>query len=242
MMAAISCSGNLSTSIWAPRPGSNLQAIGEIGLPDGVFSGVGSGGFHGDVFVDVTVEDNSIVDITVTDHAETPEIGGTAFGHIIRRMMQRQSTGIDAIAGATKTSQALINAVEDALVSGGAELAVLRAGGAMPSAVTVAPTKTYTLGSEPSPHGPFTPGTYEGFGLGGYIGAITLAVTFSESHITAIEITHSDETPIFANPAFEVLLPGVLLAQTYEIDTFTGATYASRTFLAAVQDTVEQAQ
>jgi uncharacterized protein with FMN-binding domain len=241
VMTAVSCSGNLSTSIWAPRPGSNLQAIGAIGLPDGVFSGVGTGGFHGDVSVEVTIKDDAIVDITITAHNETPEIGGTAFGHIIKTVMQRQSTGIDAVAGASRTSQALINAIEDALVSGGAELAVIRAGGATPE-VAAEPAKVYTIGSEPSAHGPFFPGTYEGFAEGGFNGAITLEVTFSETHITAIEITESDETPMIAGPAFDVLIPSVLLNQTYELDTVSGATYASRTFLAAVQDAVEQAQ
>ena len=89
--------------------------------------------------------------------------------------------------------------------------------------------------------GPFTPGTFEGSCLYGYIGEIRVAVTFDATRITALEVTYCRETPVFANPAYDALIPRVLQSQTYLVDIFTGATVTSESFLAAVRDAILQA-
>ena len=236
IMALAACTGDLSTSIWAAAPLEQVE--GAIDLPDGVFSGVGSGGFGGDIYVDVTIESNAIVDITVTAHSESPLFAGPVFNQVIPTIMARQSTGLDVIAGATYTFIALVAAVEDALVSGGADLAALREGpavGGVVGAPAVAPGAGAALG------GPFTPGTFEGIGAGGYYGDIHVAVTFDATRITAIEVTYSNETPMFANMAFNTLIPLILQVQTYDVDIVAGATYTSDAFINAIMDAVDQA-
>jgi len=230
------CTGDLSTSIWAAAPLEQVE--GAIDLPDGVFSGIGTGGFGGDIYVDVVIEGNAIVDITVTAHNESPMFAGPVFNQVIPTIMARQSTGLDVIAGATETFNALIAAVEDALVSGGADLASLREGpaGAAPGTQAgVGAPAAVALG------GPFTPGTFEGIGGGGYYGDIHVAVTFDETRIIAIEVTYSNETPMFANMAFGTLIPLMLQVQTYDVDIVAGATYTSDAFINAVIDAVDQA-
>jgi len=230
VMAA--CTGNLDTSIWAAAPWEQLE--GAIDLPDGVYSGVGTGGYGGNIYVDVSIAGNSITDITVTAHSESQLFATSVFGRLIPEIVARQSTGLDVIAGATYTFNALIAAVEDALVSGGADLAGLREG--PPAAAGAAGGE----GGE-SELAPFIPGTFEGIGTGGYYGDIHVLVTFDTSRILSLEVTHSDDTPLFADLAFSTLIPRVLQAQTYVVDIVAGATYTSDAFLNAVMDAVDQA-
>ena len=232
-LAMTACTGDLSTSIWAAPP--LVQVEGAIGLPDGVYSGVGTGGFGGNIYVDVTVGGNAITDITVTAHNESQLFADQVFSRLIPEIMARQSTGVDTIAGATETFNALVAAVEDALVTGGADLASLREGPPV-----AAPAGGQAAGGA-SELGPFMPGTFEGIGIGGYYGDIHVAVTFDASRILALEVTHSDDTPMFANMAFSALIPRVLQAQTYDVDIVSGATYTSDAFLNAIMDAVDQA-
>ena len=89
--------------------------------------------------------------------------------------------------------------------------------------------------------GPFTPGTFEGIGAGGYHGDIHVAVTFDEADIIALEVTYCNETPAFAAMTYDTLIPRVLQAQTYQVDIVVGATATSVGFLGAIQDAVRQA-
>ena len=233
-MTFAACTGDLSTSIWAAAPLKQME--GAIGLPDGIYSGVGSGGFGGDIYVDVTIEADAISDITVTGHNESLLFANQVFNLLIPTIMARQATGIDIIAGATYTSVALIAAIEDALVSGGAVLADLRAGPGIPALAAAEGAQA----AAPAGFGPFTPGTFEGVGRG-YYGDIHLAVTFDETSIITIEVTQSEDTPLFAGMAFNTLIPRVLLAQTLEVDIVAGATYSSDGFIYALIDAVNQA-
>jgi fumarate reductase flavoprotein subunit len=221
LITMAACRGDLSTSIWAPRPGLGpVQAIGQIDLPDGVYAGIGTEGFGGDVHVEVTITNNAIVAVAVTEHNETPAFANSAFSHVIGDMILTQSTGVDTVSGATKTSGAFIRAVEDALVSNGADLAAVRAGRPLLS---------------------FVPGTFGGVGTGGFGGDVYADVTFSENAILAITVTAHNETPAFANSVFNQLIPMILSHQTARVDVVAGASETSGAFLAAVQDAIRQA-
>jgi uncharacterized protein with FMN-binding domain len=110
-----------------------------------------------------------------------------------------------------------------------------------PRGVAVAAGATIIIGDAGN-LGPFTPGTFEGTGPVGHYDVVRVAVTFDETRMIALEVTYSIETPVFAAPAFGTLIPRVLLAQTYAVDTFSGATETSVAFLGAVQDAVQQAR
>ena len=79
-----------------------------------VFTGEAEGA-HDMVYVEVTMEDGLIVDIDV-EHNETEEVVDPAFDELIPQIIENQSTeGIDVVSGATYSSEALFEAVEDAL-------------------------------------------------------------------------------------------------------------------------------
>ena len=95
--------------------------------------GTYTGSFQGQndlVEVEVTVSENAIESVTVTAHQETPGIGAplTEEGYegdipivlLPQTIVEQQSIGVDGVAGATFTSNAIKNAVKDALTQAGA--------------------------------------------------------------------------------------------------------------------------
>jgi len=73
-------------------------------------------GFGGDIKVSVTVENGKITELTVDAPSETAEIGGKAIPDITNAIIAKGSVdGVDTVAGATYTSEGVINAVKAAL-------------------------------------------------------------------------------------------------------------------------------
>lgn len=229
--------GRLSDSIWTPTP----MAVGPravLSLTPGTFRGTGTGGFYGDIIVDVTVDNTGILDIEIVYERETPAFGAMVYPRLIPLMIAINSTGVNVVTGATMTSRALINAVEDAMLQAGADLASLRAGAAADAADAAGDAAVVAAAAA---LGPFNPGTFTGVGFG-YYDEVHVAVTFDASRITAIEVVFENETPMFAMMAFSALIPEVLQAQTYDVDIVSGATYTSEGFLDAIHDAVGQAR
>lgn len=68
-------------------------------------------GYHGPVKFDVTFDDSQITDIKVVEEEETEGIGSAALPVMIERILAAHGTGVDAVTGATITSDAVITAV-----------------------------------------------------------------------------------------------------------------------------------
>ncbi|HPT82512.1 MAG TPA: FMN-binding protein [Limnochordia bacterium] len=86
----------------------------EEGLKDGVYVGRAQG-FGGEVVVDVTISGGRITAIAVRPHDETPFIAGPAIETLVAKMIETQSPEVEAVSGATYTSNALIAAVKQAV-------------------------------------------------------------------------------------------------------------------------------
>ncbi len=83
------------------------------GLKDGLYRGKGIG-YGGEMVVEVSVQDEKIVDIEVTEHNETPFVAGPALKRIIPAVIEEQNL-VDIISQATFTSEGLLEAIQDAL-------------------------------------------------------------------------------------------------------------------------------
>lgn len=82
---------------------------------DGVYRATASGKF-GDVTVTVTVEDGQIAGITVGSTSESPAMATKAREVVIPQILEQQGVDdIDLATGASCTSQAIVDAVADAL-------------------------------------------------------------------------------------------------------------------------------
>jgi fumarate reductase flavoprotein subunit len=84
-------------------------------------------GRNGIIKVEVTVSDKSIESIKLLESSETEGIGDTAIESLIKDILAKQSIGLDAVSGATVTSEAFLKAVEDALNQAGGDLDALKA-------------------------------------------------------------------------------------------------------------------
>lgn len=91
-------------------------------VPEGSYTGTAEG-YHGDLTVTTEIDqDGKIVGITIGQHTETDGIGTVAAEKIPRRIMEAQSLDVDAVSGATVTSEGVIEAVADSLKAAGADL------------------------------------------------------------------------------------------------------------------------
>ena len=72
-------------------------------------------GFGGPVKVKVTMDGDKIANIEVLSHGETAGVSDPAFKTVPDAIIAAQSTEVDAAAGATVSSKAIMAAVEDAL-------------------------------------------------------------------------------------------------------------------------------
>ena len=72
-------------------------------------------GYAGSIQVEVTKLGTKITSIQVLDSSDTPGLSTQAFEVIIQRVIEKQSTDVDVVAGATKSSRGLLEAIDDAL-------------------------------------------------------------------------------------------------------------------------------
>lgn len=103
------------------------KETGEIAFKAGAYEGRAEG-YNGDVVLSVTFGENTIDDIQVVESAETAHVGDIAYDIMFEEIKSFTSTGVDVVAGATFTSRAVLNAVNDAAAQAGCDVAALQAG------------------------------------------------------------------------------------------------------------------
>ena len=69
-------------------------------------------GISGDVTVRMTFSTDRITDVVIDASGETPGIGGKAAIELQKRLMATQNAGLDAVSGATVTSDAIARAAQ----------------------------------------------------------------------------------------------------------------------------------
>ena len=174
-------------------------------------------GYGGELVVEVTIgSDGDISSIEIIEHSESEDIGEPAFDKIPQAIIDNQDTDVDVLSGATKTSEAIITAVERALAD---------------RDVTVEPE------DDVEPDFTISDGTYTGIGSGFY-DDIEIEVTVEDGLITEIQVLAHEDVPDNAEPAFDKLIENVIATQSIEKDTISGATYSSEGFLEALADAV----
>ena len=87
-------------------------------IKDGSYT-ASSDGNNGPVEVAVTIEGGKIASVEIVNNAETPEIAGTVFEKFPAMIVEHQTLKIDAVSGATNTSNAVLNAVADCIKQAG---------------------------------------------------------------------------------------------------------------------------
>ncbi len=99
----------LSTCKTAPKIG---QPLSQDALIDGVYEGYYKTGLNA-ASVEVTIENRQIKRIKILNHDAWK--GKKAEPVIVKRIIEQQSTNVDAVSGATNSSHVIMNAVQKAV-------------------------------------------------------------------------------------------------------------------------------
>lgn len=90
---------------------------GRFAVADGTYEGTGNG-FRGTTSVSVTVENGVITDITINSYADDTAYFTRAQDTVISEIISTQSLDVQAVSGATFSSNSIMDAVADALGAG----------------------------------------------------------------------------------------------------------------------------
>ena len=188
-------------------------------------------GFGGPVQAEVTVAGDKIIALSLTGEGETPEIGGAAMSSLTEAITAAQTLeGVDAVSGATITSEAVFSAVKSAM---GIETAEEETKAEETKAEETKAEETEAVKEELEGA---LKGTAKGFG--GEIQA--QAVVDENGTITALILTGEGETPEIGGTAMEELTGAIMEKGTVEgVDAVSGATVTSEGVFAAVKAAVE---
>lgn len=203
---------------------SSAMVLGLVGCSSssgkytaGTYTGT-SKGHSSDVTVTATFSSSEITKVELDVSGETESIGGVAADELVEQIMEKQSSDIDGVSGATETS----NAVKAALAS-----TIKQATGSESSEKTALKDGTYTESAE-------------SFGV---TGLMTGEVTIKDNKITDIKITEESDsaTGQWFEVAEEKLIPRIIDAQDIGVDSITGATTSSGAIKNIVSQAIDEA-
>ncbi|SHM17950.1 FMN-binding protein [Ruminococcus flavefaciens] len=216
---------------------------------DGTYKGSGNG-FRGKTEVTVTVESGVITDITVDSYKDDKEFFQKAKSGVIADIIKSQSTDVDAVSGATFSSNGIIEAVKNAL---GEEISEVTETATEQSrkqkkhseATTeaVAPKAETTTESATSDDnniasdtaGQYADGVYTGTG-NGFRGATNVTVTVENGEITEITVNSYSDDDKFFSRAESGVITSIIKSQSTDVDAVSGATFSSNGIKEAVAD------
>ena len=206
--------------------------VPEGGYKDGTYQGSGTG-FGGTITVQVTVSDGKITAVDILSASgETGSYFASAQG-VVSKVLSSQSPNVDAVSGATYSSNGIIQAVQNALSQAG------NSDSATPAA-TPTPTPKPAKKPKKDTSVSYKDGVYEGQAEG-FDGTVTVKVTIKNGKIKKISNTNTD-TPEFFYKAWKTIKSNVISRQsTSEIDTVSGATFSSNGILGALSQALSKA-
>jgi fumarate reductase flavoprotein subunit len=195
---------------------SASSAASEAGIyTPGTYTGTGMSDALGHkVTVEVTVSASAIEDIKIVEEDFDFDDPFESMPAAIKEAGTTE--GIDSVSGSTETSNAIIQAVNEALDKAAGK--VVESDGTLK----------------------FTAGTYTGTG-NGYNGPVEVSVTFSEDKMEKIEVTASQETAHVGDVAFDILPDLMIEANGTGVDNVSGATFSSGALRSAVNAAAEAA-
>lgn len=126
MLAGAALGSTALYGIVGPSAQALAEETGSALYTAGTYTAVAQGK-KGPVTVEVAFSDDAIESVRVIDHDDTPRIAGVPFERIPQQIVEYQSLGIDTVTGATLSSIAVLNAVEDCVEQAGGDVAALRA-------------------------------------------------------------------------------------------------------------------
>ncbi len=170
-------------------------------------------GFGGDVTVTMAFDASGITGVKAEGAKETEGIGSKAVEQMPELILSAQSAQVDAVAGATITSKAILEAAESCVAQAMGEV---------------------------KEEGALVKGTYTAKAAGFY-GPFDVTVTVSDTAIQDIQVGENAETADLGGRAMEIMKADMIAGNTAMVDSVSGATLTSAAFRNAVADALKSA-
>ena len=212
---------------------------------DGTYYGTGKG-FAGTMKVKVDISGGKIASISIVSTKDGDSYVKSA-SSLLDTIVEKQSTNVDTVSGATFSSRGIIAAVRSALSQaavsdnttgnntdkqGAAETSGNDRNDENSSGSVTEQTAEGTL--------PYVDGIYYGTAEG-YKGDIKVAVVIQDKTLKAILVTEKQDDEPFITNAMDVL-KNMMKKQSADVDTVSGATYSSKGLIGAVKAAFEEAR
>ena len=212
---------------------------------DGTYYGTGKG-FAGTMKVKVDISGGKIVSISIVSTKDGDSYVKSA-SSLLDTIVEKQSTNVDTVSGATFSSRGIIAAVRSALSQAAVSDNTTgnntdKQGAAEASGNGQTDENSSGSASEKGTEGtlPYVDGIYYGTAEG-YKGDIRVAVVIQDKTLKAILVTEKQDDEPFITNAMDVL-KNMMKKQSADVDTVSGATYSSNGLIGAVKAAFEEAR
>lgn len=212
---------------------------------DGTYYGTGKG-FAGTMKVKVDIAGGKIASISIVSTKDGDSYVKSA-SSLLDTIVEKQSTNVDTVSGATFSSRGIIAAVRSALSQAAVSDNTTgnntdKQGAAEASGNGQTDENSSGSASEQGTEGtlPYVDGIYYGTAEG-YKGDIRVAVVIQDKTLKAILVTEKQDDEPFITNAMDVL-KNMMKKQSADVDTVSGATYSSKGLIGAVKAAFEEAR
>lgn len=212
---------------------------------DGTYYGTGKG-FAGTMKVKVDISGGKIASISIVSTKDGDSYVKNA-SSLLDTIVEKQSTNVDTVSGATFSSRGIIAAVRSALSQAAVSDNTTgnntdKQGAAEASGNGQTDENSSGSASEKGTEGtlPYVDGIYYGTAEG-YKGDIRVAVVIQDKTLKAILVTEKQDDEPFITNAMDVL-KNMMKKQSADVDTVSGATYSSKGLIGAVKAAFEEAR
>lgn len=212
---------------------------------DGTYYGTGKG-FAGTMKVKVDIAGGKIASISIVSTKDGDSYVKSA-SSLLDTIVEKQSTNVDTVSGATFSSRGIIAAVRSALSQAAVSENTAgnntdKQGAAETSGNGQTDENSSGSASEQGTEGtlPYVDGIYYGTSEG-YKGDIKVAVVIQDKTLKAILVTEKQDDEPFITNAMDVL-KNMMKKQSADVDTVSGATYSSKGLIGAVKAAFEEAR
>lgn len=181
---------------------------------DGTYTGTGNG-FRGKINVTVTVENGNISDVQVRNYEDDDAYMQSVIRELIPKVLEKQSTAVDTVSGATYSSKGFLEAVEQAIHS-----------------------KKTENGTEATSQIRLEDGVYEGT-ANGFRGEIKVEVTVKDQKAENIRILSYYDNEEYLFHVAPAVIAEVLENKPLDTDAVSGATYSCNGLTRAIENALQ---
>lgn len=227
MVSQLLIAGNLAKEKTADSVKKTAENDAGGNFQNGIYTGTGEG-YRGKVTVTVKVADGKITELVLDDYADDKSYMERAKNRIFQEMISRQNTDVDAVSGATYSSNGLIEAVNKALGNEEGE-------GKKPEQEESEDKQSFI---EAGRFQNLTDGIYTG-SADAFRGDVEVQVTVEKQKVTDISILSYCDTEEYFFRAAPAVIEQMKAEQSLNVDAVSGATYSSNGIIHAVANALE---